>query len=92
MRLSSMQLYESITMFSIFSDLLVHSDIELIGVNTCNLLKLSLLFNVLSNAGTTFDADVVVDASMILTISSTRKLTLSLIFSKTLIFKIVKCA
>ena len=79
-------------MFSIFCDLLVYLDIELIGVNFCNLLNVSLLFNMLSNAGTTFDADVVVDASMILTISSTRKLTLSLIFSKTLIFKIVKCA
>ena len=92
MHLSSMPLCASTMTFSIFYDLSVHSNIELIGVNVCNLLKLSLLFNALPNAGTTFDADAVVDIGMILTVSSARELTLSLIFSEILIFRAVKCA
>ena len=91
MRLLSMPLCRNTTTLSIFYDLSVHLDIELMGVNFCNLLKLSLLFNVLPNAGTTFDTDVVVDTSMILTVSSAHELTLSLIFSNILIFRTVKC-
>ena len=90
MHLLSILLCRSTTTLSIFCDLLVHSDIELIEVNTYNLLKLSLLFNMLPNAGTAYDADVVVDTGMILTVSSMCKLMPSLIFSEILIFRTVK--
>ena len=79
-------------MLSIFCDLSVYSDIELIGVNAYNLLKLSLLFNMLPNAGTVFDTDAVVDTDMILTVSSAHELMPSQIFSEILIFRTVKYA